>query len=323
MPPNPVKRWTVAILFSGLLCGMPALAEDPLKLAYVGPSETPGRSPVGVPVGLIYEDLENPYLFWAELESGRIHMLERVSKGRYRKHNTLPISIGKHGIGKEVEGDKKTPVGVYQITGFLSDEQLDDFYGVGAYPFNFPNIWDRLRKRTGHGIWLHGLPKGMESRPRLDSDGCVIIDNASITQMDQYVDAGSSLVVLARTLEWLPVGTPQRDADVLEAIDGWHAAWEANDRERYLSSYHVEFTDTRRDLAQWKAYKTRVNRAKTFIDVDLTELSVIEYPGEPNLITVRFFQRYRSSNYNWEGWKQLLWRRDDGGVWRILYEGNG
>lgn len=323
MYPDPVLRCATALtLLFSLLCLIPAGAEEPLKLAFVDHSGGPGRS-LGVPAGLIYEDLADPYLFWAELESGRIHMLERVAKGRYRKYKTLPISIGKHGIGKEVEGDKKTPVGVYQITSFLADEQLDDFYGVGAYPFNFPNIWDRLQKRTGHGIWLHGLPKGIDSRPLRDSDGCVIIDNASILQMDQYVTAGKSLVVLARSLEWLAPGTPQQDADVLEAINRWHEAWEANDTERYLSNYHREFTDTKRNLAEWKSYKTRVNRAKSFIDVDLSELSVIEYPGESNLITVRFFQRYRSSNYNWEGWKHLLWRRDGDGIWRIVYEGNG
>ena len=52
-------------------------------------------------------------------------------------------------------------------------------------------------------------------------------------------------------------------------------------------------------------------------------MSVIKYPGEENLVTVRFFQDYASNNYEWRGWKQLLWRRDAGGTWRIFYEGNG
>jgi len=42
---------------------------------------------------------------------------------------------------------------------------LSDFYGAGAYPVNFPNIWDRRKQRSGHGIWLHGLPKGIASEP--------------------------------------------------------------------------------------------------------------------------------------------------------------
>jgi hypothetical protein len=57
--------------------------------------------------------------------------------------------------------------------------------------------------------------------------------------------------------------------------------------------------------------------------VSLSQMSVVEYPGEENLVAVRLYQDYSSSNYQWHGWKHLLWRRDDVGVWRILYEGNG
>ena len=52
-------------------------------------------------------------------------------------------------------------------------------------------------------------------------------------------------------------------------------------------------------------------------------MSVINYPGEENLVAVRFYQDYKSSNYTWRGWKHLLWRRDADGAWRIIYEGNG
>jgi murein L,D-transpeptidase YafK len=278
---------------------------------------------VGMPAGLLFENLGKPFLFWAELESGRLHLLERINPGKYIKRKSLPISIGKKGMGKQVEGDKKTPIGVYQMTSFLGDDQLDDFYGSGAYPVNFPNVWDRMSSRTGHGIWLHGLPKGVSSRPLLDSDGCVVIDNESIEQMDAFITAGESLLVLAKSLTWLAPGEEQSGTDVVEAIERWRTSWQANDTRAYLSNYHQDFTDTKRNLAQWKAYKTRVNKAKEFIRVDLSELSVIDYPGEENLVAVRFYQQYQSSNFNWEGWKHLLWRRDDQGQWRILYEGNG
>lgn len=278
---------------------------------------------VGRPDGLIFENLKKPFLFWAELEAGRLHLLERINPGQYIKRKSLAISMGKKGIGKRLEGDQKTPVGVYQMTSFLPDDQLDDFYGSGAYPVNFPNVWDRMSSRTGHGIWLHGLPKGVDHRPLLDSDGCVVINNESIEQMNAYITAGESLLVLSKSLTWLAPGAPHSGADVLEAIEQWRLAWEANDNPMYLSNYHVNFTDTKRNLAQWKAYKTRVNKAKKFIRVDLSELSVIDYPDEKNLVAVRFFQRYQSSNFNWQGWKHLLWRRDNSGQWRILYEGNG
>ena len=43
-------------------------------------------------------------------------------------------SIGKNGVGKFKEGDKKTPIGVYFISRFLDPDSLPDYYGDGAFP---------------------------------------------------------------------------------------------------------------------------------------------------------------------------------------------
>lgn len=283
-------------------------------------SEAPPR---GIPSGLIADTQANRHLIWVALNSGRMHVLERTSKGEYVEIENISISIGKKGFGKEVEGDQKTPVGIYQVTSFLEDDGLDDFYGLGAYPINYPNAWDKLSSRTGYGIWLHGLPKGVDSRPLLDSNGCVVINNSKLDQYSEYIRVGSSTMVLAEELEWLAQSNQHESADVMDAIRRWEAHWENNDIDKYLSHYHQDFTDFRRDLDQWSRYKTRVNGAKSYIRVDLSDLSVFAYPGEEDLVISRFYQKYESSNYNWKGWKQLLWRRNDQGMWQIIYEGNG
>lgn len=297
-------------------------AASPLAGAMASTIVSPMPEP-GVPAGLIFENMRTPYIFWVELEAGKLHLLERQASGTYVRRTTRPISIGKNGIGKKVEGDSRTPVGVYQFTSFLADEGLDDYYGAGAYPVNFPNSWDRLKQRSGHGIWLHGLPKGVSSRPPRDSEGCVIIDNPSFVALGEFVTTGESLVVLSRSMTWLAPGTAQPAGDIVAAIEAWRLAWEANKHDDYLANYHADFSDSRRDLAEWSAYKKGVNRYKKSINVSLSQMSVVVYPGEENLVVVRFYQDYSSSNYQWQGWKQLLWRRDDQGVWRILYEGNG
>jgi len=308
-----VKRWALVFL---LLHGFtPVAAETP-------PSQ--GRNLIeGIPVGLILENQQLPYLFWVALQTGRLHLLERTKTGSYLDRVSVPISMGKQGFGKEFEGDLKTPVGVYQFTSFLKDDQLDDFYGIGAYPINYPNIWDRLSERSGHGIWLHGLPKGTEARPLLDSEGCVIIDNQTLEQFAPYIAAGESLIVLAESLEWVAPGTKQPSADILDALEDWKQDWQNNNNGEYFANYHPDFTDDKRNFSQWKTYKTRVNGSKSYIRVSLSKLSAIAYPGEENLVAIRFYQHYKSNNFNWEGWKHLLWRRDESGTWRILYEGNG
>ena len=276
------------------------------------------------PDGLIALPEKTRHLIWTELNNGKLHLLERLGSKRYRVIKTIPISIGKKGYGKEVEGDKKTPVGVYRVTSYIPEADLTDFYGLGAYPINYPNNWDRLQKRTGYGIWLHGLPKGVDQRPLLDSDGCVVVDNQSLTYLDDYISTGETLVVLANDLTWQTTELETNDSTkILEAVSFWQEAWESLDAEAYLDNYHPEFSDFNRDLQAWKIYKTQINRRKSHIDVDLSDLSAIRYPGADDLISVRFFQQYESSNYNWAGWKELLWKKDSDGRWKIVFEGNG
>jgi len=284
----------------------------------------PELMPQGYPEGLIADNQNSRYLFWVALRDGRLHILERTFDGQYREIENIPISIGKQGFGKEIEGDQKTPVGIYTMTSFIEDERLDDFYGLGAYPINYPNAWDRLSGRTGYGIWLHGLPKGVAERPLLDSNGCVVINNNKLDDYADYIVTGMSTMVLTETLNWLDQPEQQGSTGVMQAIGRWVSEWESLDSEAYLSNYHPDFTDFSRDLEAWSQHKILVNSAKDFIDVDLSQLSVFAYPGEEDMVITRFFQDYQSSNYNWEGWKQLLWRKNpESGDWQIIYEGNG
>jgi hypothetical protein len=142
-----------------------------------------------LPAGILKLPRDERFVLWVELEEGRLNVLEQQDDGGLITRKVVPISIGANGYGKELEGDKRTPVGVYRFTSFLDDERLGDFYGLGAYPLNYPNVLDRRLQRTGSGIWLHGLPKDVEERPRLDSDGCVIIDNTSLLEMAAYIES--------------------------------------------------------------------------------------------------------------------------------------
>ena len=277
----------------------------------------------GKPAGLIAGSQSAKHLFWVDLDQGLLFRLERTPNGHYRQRNIVRISIGKQGFGKSREGDLKTPVGVYKITSFLTDKQLDERYGMGAYPLNYPNIWDRISSRTGHGIWLHGHDRNIAQRPRFDSDGCIVIDNETLEKLESFITIGESQLILGRSMQWLKPTTAQAEDDILPAIEQWRQDWEGLNNNAYLAHYAVGFSDTRRNLAEWKAYKTRVNRNKRQVGVNLTKLSVITYPGEENMVAVRFYQRYTSNNFNWAGWKHLLWRRNDEGQWRIFYEGNG
>ena len=277
-----------------------------------------------VPEGVLMLSDATDYLMWVELEQGRLNLLERVPDGGLIVRKRIPVSIGKQGIGKLKEGDQKTPIGTYFITSHLADAAIDDFYGSSAYPLNYPNALDRRLARTGHGIWLHGLPKDVTERPFLDSDGCVVIDNANLEALAGIIDAGVTQVIMSQgPSHWVALASQEEKRAQLESeIHAWASAWEARDNDAYLAFYAHDFSDLSRDKAAWSAYKRRVNGSKRFIDVELADLSMLVDPVEQKLVTVRFRQAYNSDNYTWTGWKEQIWRHS-GERWEIIYEGNG
>jgi len=265
---------------------------------------------------------DSNYLFWAEVEKGLLHLLQRHDNGGFTTVKTINMSIGKHGYGKTREGDKRTPIGVYRITSFLTDAQLTDFYGLGAYPLDYPNANDKINQRTGHGIWLHGLPKGVDSRPPRDSDGCVVIDNNNLSALSAYIKTGDTYVVIDKELRWQSLADAQKSVvDIENHFYQWMAAWKTIDNDTYLNYYANSFTNLDKDKTHWDKYKRRIHRNKKFIDVKISNLSIFDYPGEKNLISVRYYQAYNSSNYHWRGWKEQLWKNIEG-QWKIVYEGD-
>ena len=229
-------------------------------------------------------------------------------------------SIGKFGIGKERESDKKTPIGVYRVTSWLPGRKLPDLYGSGAFPLDYPNPRDRLLGRTGSGIWIHGVPSDTYARAPQASDGCVALANPDLETLAPYVRPGATPVVIAPRVEWVTPEALQTDREgFLVALETWRRDWESNDVERYLTHYAKTFRTGDKDLAGWKAHKRRVSAQKSWIKVSLSQLSVFRDPGAKDMVSVGFDQNYRSSNFSQRTRKRQYWVRE-GAAWKIVYE---
>jgi murein L,D-transpeptidase YafK len=229
-------------------------------------------------------------------------------------------TLGKRGIEKLREGDQKTPIGVYHVTASIPGAKLPDLYGWGAFPINYPNEWDRRAGKTGYGIWLHGVPSENYARAPWASDGCIALANVEIAELAQRVRVGATPVLIAERVEWV---TPQalraeREA-FLARLEAWRRAWESRDTETYLAYYASDFRAGQTDLAEWSAHKRRVNAAKDWIRVGLSEVSVLRSPGREGVIEVTFEQDYRSSNLSQRTRKRQYWIEAEG-AWKIAYE---
>jgi murein L,D-transpeptidase YafK len=231
------------------------------------------------------------------------------------------VTLGKNGIEKTREGDQKTPVGVYHVTANLPRKKLTDFYGAGAFPISYPNEWDRRQGRSGHGIWLHGVPSSVYSRAPRASDGCIVLANPDLESVGQRLQIGLTPVIIADEVEWVDRAALETERASLAAeIEQWRADWQSRDTERYLGHYSQRFSSGSEDLAAWSAHKRKVNGAKSWIKVDLGRVTMLRYPHERDVVVVTFDQDYRSNGLSNVMKKRQYWMRE-GGRWKILYEG--
>lgn len=167
----------------------------------------------------------------------RLYLFERSERG-LRLVADHYVSLGKSGVDKRVEGDQRTPVGVYFTTSRLDGRQLADLYGTGALTLNYPNEVDRLKGRTGSGIWLHGTPAANYARAPLSTDGCIVLSNPDMQRLMQTVAPQGTPVVVAHKLDWvLPEAAERSNRGFGEALRAWWQARDLGDASRLAAFY--------------------------------------------------------------------------------------
>lgn len=141
---------------------------------------------------------------------------------RWQEVTRWPCSTGKHAGPKTMEGDRKTPEGVYFVTREVGRRYLSSTYGSRALPLDYPNWLDRQQSRTGSAIWLHGTNKTLQAR---DSNGCVVLENSTIDQLAGFIHVNHTPVIIVQRIQEYPAGlSAEQSAKILTAGEQWHAA---------------------------------------------------------------------------------------------------
>lgn len=256
-----------------------------------------------------------------DVNKSRLYVLENQN-GRLVRVADFYATVGKAGGGKAREGDLRTPLGAYTLMGAITRDKLSDFYGAGAFPLDYPNVWDRRQGRNGFGIWLHGVPSDTYARAPRASDGCVVVSNPDLKLIERFIAAGRTSIIIAQDIDWVDKDAVGRQSQaLLTAIERWRSDWQALDTPRYLQHYASNFVSDTQRLDEWRTQKQAVNAAKTWAKIELGNLSAVQYPGEKNLAIVTFDQNYQSNNLNGQTRKRQLWQLIDG-RWQIIYEGS-
>lgn len=238
-----------------------------------------------------FEDLK--YLFVSNKGAPSLHLYQLTNAGLKELGNSSAL-VAKGSGTKQKEGDLTTPMGAYDIYARLTG--LDQYYGPLAFATSYPNVYDKSLKRTGGGIWIHGLPLNGD-REELNTRGCIAIDNEILKKYDKLIEwQKTMLITYENTFKSASVDDL---ALVLSSLYQWKSAWQRSDLNAYLSFYdEKDFYNP--DGMSFKAFRERKksifakNETK---QIAIADINVAIYPNEANrnMYRISFMQDYKAT----------------------------
>jgi len=239
----------------------------------------------------------------------------------WKKSGQFACSSGKQAGDKYLEGDEKTPTGVYWLTNAWTGQELLDqygksasIYGIGAIELNYPNYLDEVfYRKGGYGIWLHGTDK-----PELKATrGCISTSNEDLVEISQFIKVGDTPMIIEEKVNYVPEAqVDQLGQKVLKVVEEWRQAWQSTDQEKYLSFYSKRFKTPEFHYAEWVSFKNRVNQKNKKRQILIEDISIFK---SKDLYTVHFTQHYSSSRINDIGKKEIFLVEENGRL-KILSE---
>lgn len=234
-----------------------------------------------------YESID--FIFVADKSIPELSLYENKN-GNLQKVNQTSVLVGSGKGNKKVEGDLTTPIGVYDITARLSG--LNQYYGPLALVTSYPNTYDKVRKKTGYGIWIHGLPLN-GNRQEQNTKGCIAVENNTLNQYDKII--GKKKAVLISYEGTFKPATKEELATILSDLYQWRDSWIKNDLQDYLSFYSDSFI--RYDgmkINAFKDYKKRVFDKKEEKNILISNIDISPYPNVEgkNIFKISFSQDY-------------------------------
>lgn len=210
---------------------------------------------------------------------------------------------------KEIEGDKKTPEGVYFVTGSILEELDFEEYGSKAYPLNYPNPIDILEQKTGYGIWVHG--KGNSFRTK-GTRGCVAFpEKDMLTLYPNFVVSYPVIIGEQVTLSDEDISADYNQ--VKQAVHSWSHSW-SEQKNDFFTHYN---SSKKANYRAFESKKRQIFSLFPFTFVDIDNPHVVR---KGKYYTTWFRQYYYAPNMLIEGTRYLYWELGSDNIPRIIAE---
>ncbi len=259
------------------------------------------------------------YFILANKATDTMYFLKNVNTtwSVFRKYS---IAYGAREGRKLKEGDKKTPEGLYFVTGRKEKNELHKMYGPLAFILNYPNKEDRKAGRTGNGIWIHGTnPDSIPNNTR----GCLELDNVNLSELGSIIKLGVGVPVyiINKKLEKPPEKFPdyvkieaerksffaeyrQKRDFFIAILNNWEDAWESKKIENYEKHYSADqFFSQGMGWDVWKVKKSHTFKMYTKIDISVDNIFLADF--SESTAVLKFIQSYESNRFKTVDGKKL------------------
>ena len=267
---------------------------------------------------------DDTYGIVVEKKIGRLSIFKK-NTGRYEFVKSYPVITGKSPGDKTAQGDNKTPEGIYFIVGEKTRADLEGMYGslskkYGPHAFilDYPNIYDRHNRKTGRGIWIHGVDHDDRMLKGVDTEGCVALYNHHVLELKPYITHFKTPVVIIDEMHQVPFEriVEQRKL-ALKMLDNWLHSWRTANHSIYESYYSKNFRSLGKDKNSWLKFKDLLHKLKQGdVDIRVSEPKILAFKDQLLLL---FMQKYDSSLKKDFG-KKFLYLSWEGDTYRIIGE---
>lgn len=306
-----MKNIRKALVFISLLASFTAYSQEASKM---------------LPASILSMDsFFTHHILLAEKSTHLLHLFKN-NNGIPELVKSYQMTTGKRTGDKVVEGDLKTPEGIYSFVDFMTHKELMQkagsqgvIYGAGAFVTDYPNPIDLNSGKGGSGIWLHSTNDETRIDKGLDSKGCVVTANQDLIDSSKYIELNKTPIIIVQDLVYLNEKTHEmKRNEIKNTIDNWLSAWRAKDITKYIGFYSpAEFKDSKGNYNQYKAYKSAVFSNPGQPKIELDNFSITQ---TKNYAVVTFTQKYQSNTINDTGKKTLFMKMDESYNWKIIAE---
>lgn len=222
----------------------------------------------------------------------KAHVLHAATlqEGQLTLGKAYPMTVGRVVGDKVEESDLKTPEGVYLLLRKVVPPELPAKYGVMAFVTDFPNAFDRLAGRTGYGIMLHGTNEPERLSKSYDSEGCVVLRNELLSELDPKIQAEATRLLIFE--DWKAYDPAPHLKAVKRFVKSWLRHWESGDLAAWRADYHPD------TVAAVQGSLAAQVKGASHIRVRVLEQSWFVHPKYA-VITLRFTDQRRRQHGDW------------------------